>query len=164
VRLIGFTQPVGNRRFDLVAVRDPQHVGELRPRPFHHITDLRRLDRPSEHHPDLEVFRLRAHEEIADLPRKHDRVVRGVYSLLAEFQGGLAQAFPRVPQVFGEFRRQRPFGRRPAIVRFAFLNPLFTVETLAAGHASILWTSTCGHCRFRPPKGVGFIVIGGSLH
>jgi hypothetical protein len=93
--------------------------------------DLWRLDRPAEKHAGLEIVAFRPHEEIARLARKHDRMVRGVDSLIPERHRGLAQPLPCVLQILGEICGQRRFRRRPAIVRFAFFDPLFAVITLA---------------------------------
>jgi len=75
VHVVGFAQPVGDRRLDLVTMSNAEHVGVFRPRSFHHLPHLRRLDRAAEHDPQFEVLRLRPDEEVADLLRKHDRVV-----------------------------------------------------------------------------------------
>ena len=62
----------------------------------------------------------------------------GVDPLLAELGGRLAQPLPGVPQILGQILGQRRFGRRPAVVRLAFLDPLLAVVALAAGHTPIL--------------------------
>ena len=149
--LVRLPQPVRHRRLDFIAVGDADEIRELGPGALHHLAHLRRLDRASQHDPDLEVFRLRAHEEVADLLREHDRVVRRVDALLAELDRRLAQAFPRVLQVLGQFRRERRFGRRPAVVRFAFLDPLLAVKTLVARHDDILGWPIRGPSR-KPSK------------
>src|SRR5262245_14289744 len=96
--------------------------------------NLRRSNRPSEKHGDLEKVALRPHEEIAGLAREHDRIVRRVDALVAKLGGRLAQALPRVTQIVGELLRQRGLGRRPTVVRLAFLDPLLAVIALASGH------------------------------
>ena len=65
-------------------------------------------------------------------------MVRRVDPLLAELRRRLAQPLLRVLQVLAQIPRQRRFGRRPAIVRFAFLDPLLAVIALVARHAVIL--------------------------
>ena len=91
----------------------------------------------AEEHADFEEVLLRTHEEVAGLAREHDRLVRGVDPLIAERRRGLAQPLPRVPQILGEIPRQRRFGRRPAVVRLAFLDPLLAVVALSTGHAQL---------------------------
>jgi hypothetical protein len=94
-------KPVGDRRFDLVAVRDANEIGVLERRTFHHVPDLGCLDRATEHDPDLEIFRFRPNEEVTDLPREHDRVVRGVNALLAELDGRFVNPLVCLSEILG---------------------------------------------------------------
>ena len=120
------------RRLHLVAVLDVKDVEDLGFRRPVHPPDLRGFQPAVEEHADFEELLLRAHEEVARLPREHDRLVRGVDPLIAEGRGGFAQPLPGVPEILREVRGQRPFGRGPAVVRLAFLDPLFAVITLVA--------------------------------
>src|SRR5262245_4349466 len=136
------------------------HVNDM------HFLDSRRLNHPSnlrgfhdapEEHAELQEIPLRAYEEITGPPREHDRAVRRVDPLVAEFASGLAQPLPRVPQIFGKVGGQRGFGGRPAIVLVTFLDPLFAVVALSTGHVVIVsgcsrdggrasgcfWTASC---------------------
>ena len=142
VVLIGrLPQPVGDRRFDLVTMSDANDVRELRRSTLHDAADLRRPQRASQHDADLEIFRLRPHEEVTDLPREHDRVVRGVDALVAEFDCRLPDPIVGILQVLGQILGQRRLRRRPAVMRLAFINPLLAVVTLVARHFFIVWTS-----------------------
>ena len=62
------------------------------------------LDGAAEEDDQLEGVPLRAHEEVARLPREHDAVVRRVDALVAEVGRCLAKAFPRFHQVVRESR------------------------------------------------------------
>ena len=101
--------------------------------------DLRRFHGAAEEDTDFEETSLRPHEEVTRFARKHDRAVRRVYPLIAELGGRLTQPFPRITKVLRQVLRQRSLGRGPAIVWGAFLDPLFTVITLASWHDFILW-------------------------
>jgi hypothetical protein len=115
-------------------MRDAEHVRDLGFRRPIDAPDLRRVDGAAEKHAHFEVGFLRPHEEIAGLAGEHDRVMRGVDPLFAECRGGLAEPLPRVEQILGKVARQRGFGRRPAVVRCARLNPLLAVIALVSGH------------------------------
>ena len=65
------------------------------------------------------------------------RFVRGVDPLLAERDRRLAQPLPGVQKIFRQILRERGVGRRPAVVRLAFLDPLLAVAALSTGHASL---------------------------
>ena len=95
---------------------------------------LRRLQRARQEDAELEEVLLRPDEEVARLARKHDRVVRRVDALLAEVGRRLAQPLPRVPEILRQILGQHRLGRRPAVVRFVFFDPLLAVVTLVAGH------------------------------
>ena len=66
----------------------------------------------------------RTHEKVAGRSREHDRGARRVDPLIAKRGSGFAHALPRFAQVVGQMLGQRGFGRRPAIVRLALLDPL----------------------------------------
>ena len=118
------------RRFDLVAVPDVKDVVDLGFRRPVDPPDLRGFQPAVEEHAHFEELLLRAHEEVARLPREHDRLVRRVDPLVAEGRGGFAQPLPGLLEILGEVSRQGPFSRGPAVVRLAFLDPLFAVITL----------------------------------
>src|SRR5712671_3860773 len=99
LQLVRLTQPIGDRRFNFVPGGDPDHVRELRLRSSEHAPHLRRPERPRKHDANLEESCLRANEEIADLAREHDRMVRRINPLLAKLHGGFAQPLPCVLQV-----------------------------------------------------------------
>src|SRR6185436_4603544 len=98
---------------------------------------LRRLDRAAQEDIDLEPLPLRPDEEVADLAREHDAAARGIDALLADLDGSLAQALPRFAQFLRELRGERVLGRGPAVVVFAFFDPLLAVVALASRHASV---------------------------
>jgi len=100
---------------------------------------LRSLQRATEKYAEFEKVFLRTHEEIARLARGHDRLVRGVNPLIAEGNGCLAQPFPSIPQIVGEFLRQSRFSGRPTVVLFSVLDPLLAVIALSTGHISELY-------------------------
>jgi len=108
---------------------DVQHVQRLRRRGADRLLDLRRLDGAPEKHVHFEKAAFRADEEIARLPREHDRLVRGVDPLPAELGGRLPQPFPGLAQVVVEVGGERGLGCRPAVVRLAGLDPLLAVIT-----------------------------------
>jgi hypothetical protein len=58
--------------------------------------------------------------------------------LLAEFHRSCAEPRVRVLQLFGEITGQRRLGRRPAVVVFAFFDPLLAVVALVRLHRVIL--------------------------
>jgi hypothetical protein len=59
--------------------------------------------------------------------------------LIAEGNGCLAQPFPSIPQIVGEFLRQSRFSGRPTVVLFSVLDPLLAVVALSTGHTSELY-------------------------
>ena len=77
----------------------------------------------------FEIFLFRTHEEIACLPREHDRVVRCGDALLTECSRCFAQPFPRLAEVIGKMTRQSGLRCAPAIVRLSVRDPLLAVET-----------------------------------
>jgi hypothetical protein len=81
-------------------VGDPDEVDAFGLRCFIHTPDLRRFDGPGKEDADLQVFLPGAREEVARLPRKHDRVMRRVDALFAELRGRFTQALPRLAQLF----------------------------------------------------------------
>ena len=81
---------------------------------------------------------MRPHEEVTGLPRKHDRVVRCVHSLIAELDRRVPKPLPCIAKFLGQVFRQCLFRGRPAIVLNALGNPLLAVVTLVTLHASIL--------------------------
>ena len=121
--LVGLPKPVRKRRLHLVAVDDAHHVRDLRLRALIGAPHLRVLQPARQEDADLEEALLRPDEEVAGLAREHDRVVRRVDPLIAEIGGGLAQPLPCLPQIVRQIPGQRRFGRRPAVVRFAVLDP-----------------------------------------
>jgi hypothetical protein len=95
-------------------------------------------ERATEKYAEFEKIAFRAHEEVAGFARKHDRFVRGVYSLLTKGSGGFAHPFPSVPQVVGEVLCQSRFGSGPTIVLFSVLDPLLAVVALSTPHPQIV--------------------------
>src|SRR5438552_2092613 len=93
-RLVGLSQPIRNRRLDLIPMRDPCEIDDLCFRRPIDTLDLRRFDRPPQKQADFEITFPRPHEEIARLAGKHDRVMRRVDPLLAELDGRFAQPQP----------------------------------------------------------------------
>src|SRR5439155_222060 len=91
-----------------------------------------------EEHAHLQVAPPRPHEEVEGVAREHDRSTRRVDPLVAESDGSLAQPLPRVAQVIGQILGQRRLGRRPTVVRCAFLDPLVAMVALASGHPLIV--------------------------
>ena len=114
---------------------------------------LRRLQRAAEEDAELEEGPLRAHEKVTGLSREHDRLVRRIDPLIAESDGRFAQPLPGVSQVLGEILGERRFGRRPAVVLLAFVNPLLAVVALPAGHAPIVTGGRRGPLDRRRPGG-----------
>jgi hypothetical protein len=135
---VGFAQPVSQRRFDLVAVRHVNDVDQFRRRLLLHAANQRRSNVTAEKDANLQVAPARPHEEVAGIPREHDRRAGRVNPLLAELDGGVAQPLPRVTQFLRQICRQRGLGGRPAVVRLAWFDPRFAVITLAAGHWRIV--------------------------
>src|SRR4051794_1990857 len=121
-------------------MRDVDDVEDLRPRGRIRPLHLRRAQPAAEEDADLEVLPLRAHEEVAGRAREHDRFVGRIDALIAEIGGSLAQPLPRVLQVLRQVGGQRRLGGRPAVVRFACLDPLLAVIALVASHHSILYS------------------------
>jgi len=64
--------------------------------------------------------------------------MRRVDALFAELLGRFTQALPRLAQILRQVLRERRLGGRPAVVRFAFLDPLLAVVALSTGHATIM--------------------------
>jgi len=81
-------------------------------------------------------FGLRVSEALA---LKWADVLRGVNPLIAGGNGCLAQPFPSIPQIVGEFLRQSRFSGRPTVVLFSVLDPLLAVIALSTGHISELY-------------------------
>ena len=136
--VVGLAKPVRDRRFDFVTVSNRNNVGEFGFRRRLDAADLRRLHSAPEEDADLEVRSLWPDEEVARPAGEHDRVVRRVDALLTEVGRRLAHAFPGIAQVVSELVRQRRFGRRPAVVCLAFLDPLFAVIALSTRHRTIV--------------------------
>jgi len=80
-------------------------------------------------------------EEVARVARKHDARSRRVDALVAELGRGLAQPLPRLSKILGEIVSQRRLGRRPAVVRLAFLDPLLAVMALVSFHPDAKYRS-----------------------
>src|SRR5262245_19795093 len=121
-------------------MRDSQDVRDLRLRSPADLPHLRRLHLAAEEDAHFEMAAPRPHEEVARVARKHDARARRVDALLAERHRGLAQPLPCVQQIFREILRERRLGRRPAVVRLAFLDPLLAVIALASLHSPIVAT------------------------
>src|SRR5215469_14992554 len=68
--------------------------------------------------------------------------MRGVYPLIAEGNGGLAQSFPGILQIFREIPGQDHFSGRPTVVLFSVLDPLLAVVAQSTGHAPIVIVMT----------------------
>jgi len=117
-------------------VADLDVMPEFRLRGRAGAADLRRLHFTAEKDTDFEETLLGANEEITDIASEHDALVRGVDALLAELDGGFAEALPGVAEVVGEMGRERGFGRGPAVVSLAFFDDLLAVVTDVAGHTS----------------------------
>ena len=94
---VRFLEPFSHRWFDLVTVPDLNDVRDLGGGDAIHAPNPRRLERPAEEHAHLEEVLLRPHEEVAGLPREHDRVVRGVDPLVSEGGRRCRAAAPRPP-------------------------------------------------------------------
>ena len=135
---IGFPEPVGDRRFDLVAVHDPNGVSEFRFRGTVHAVHLGSLHLPAKEDAEFKEISLGAHEEIAGMPREHDGLVGRVDPLVAELDSRFADSFPCVPQVVGEPSGEGCFGRSPAIVFLPFLDKVLAMVAYPSRHAS-LW-------------------------
>ena len=125
---LGFRRPV-----------NPSHVGSLQ--------------RATEENTEFEKIPLGTHKEVAGLAREHNRLVRGVNPLIAEGNGRLAQPFPSIPQIVGEFPRQSRFSGRPTVVLFSILDPLLAVMAFPTGHTSELYwrLSRNWHCSVCSP-------------
>jgi len=85
---------------------------------------------------NLENSLFRPDEEVARFSGKHDRVVRGVNALFAEFSGGFPQSLPGIHKIFGEVRSQRFLRGCPAVVRLTLFDFLVAVVTFF--HAQIV--------------------------
>jgi hypothetical protein len=55
--------------------------------------------------------------------------------LISQGDGGLAQPFPGVEQIFREILCESRLRSCPAVVLLPFLDPLLAVVTLSTGHA-----------------------------
>ena len=99
---------------------------------------LRGLQRAAKEHADFEEVRLRTHEEVARLARKHHRFVRGVDPLISERDGSLAQPLPGVLEISREILRESRFGRGPTVVLLPFFDPLLAVVALSTCHGAIV--------------------------
>jgi hypothetical protein len=135
-KLVCFPKPISNRCLDLIAVLDVNDVIHLGLRCGVASLHLRSLQRATEENAEFEKIPLGTHEEVAGLAREHDRLVRSVNPLIAEGDGCLAQPFPSIPQIVGEFPRQSRFGSRPTVVVFTILDPLLAVVAFSTGHTS----------------------------
>ena len=58
--------------------------------------------------------------------------------MIAEGNGCLAQPFPSIPQIVGEFLRQSRFASSPTVVLFSVFDPLLAVVALSTGHTRIV--------------------------
>ncbi len=135
-KLVCFPKPVSNRYLDLIAVLDVNDVIHLGLRCGVASSHLGSLQRATEENAEFEKIPLGTHEEVAGPAREHDRLVRSVNPLIAEGDGCLAQPFPSVPQIVGEFPRKSRFSGRPTVVLFSVLDPLFAVVALSTGHTA----------------------------
>jgi hypothetical protein len=81
-------------------------------------------------HGQLEPVPLGTDEEVARCSGEHDAAAGRIDPLLAELDRGFAKTIVSVLEVFGEILRQGGFGRRPAVVRLAFGDPLLAVVAL----------------------------------
>ena len=135
-KLIGFPKPVSNRCLDFIAVLNVNDVIYLGLRCRVASSHLRSFHRATEENAEFEKISLGTHEAVAGLAREHDRLVRSVNPLIAEGNGCLAQPFPSIPQIVGEFLRQSRFSGRPTVVLFSVLDPLLAVVALSTEHAS----------------------------
>src|SRR5215472_8376712 len=138
-QLVRFLKPVCNRRLDFVAVLDVNDVIHLGLRCPVTSSHLRSFQLATKENAEFEKISLGTHEEVAGLAREHDRLVRGIDSLIAEANGRLAQPFPSIAQVVRKFPRQGRFGRRPTVVFFSVLDPLLAVVAFSTRHTSELY-------------------------
>ncbi|HTU48701.1 MAG TPA: hypothetical protein VMF91_26805 [Bryobacteraceae bacterium] len=127
-------KPVGDRRLDFISMGDPDQVVKFRFRGLIYAPHLGSFEPPSQEDTQFEIFLFRTHEEVAGFPREHDRVVRGVDTLLAESSRRFAQPFPRLAKIIGKMTRQSSFCCAPAIMRFSLPDPLLAVVTFVTGH------------------------------
>jgi hypothetical protein len=132
-QFVGFPKPVSNRCLDFIAVLDVNDVIYLGLRCPVASSHLRSLQRATEENAEFEKIPLGTHEEVAGLAREHDRLVRSVNPLIAEGNGCLAQPFPSIPRIVGEFLRQSRFSGRPTVVLVSVLDPLLAVVALSTG-------------------------------
>ena len=111
--VVGLFEPIGNRRFDLIAMDDPNVMRGFAFRGLKGMADQRVLQRAGEKEPDFQVLLLWPDKKVTDPSRKHDGVVGGVDSLRTEFHSSLPQPFPSVFQVFGQLTREVCFSSDP---------------------------------------------------
>ena len=102
----------------------------------HGLPYLRRFQRATKEHADFKKRTLRTHEAVAGLAREHDRIVRGVDSLLAQVGRGFPEPLPGFLQVLGQVGSQCAFGRGPTVVWLALSHFLLAVVT-ASGMATV---------------------------
>jgi hypothetical protein len=88
---------------------------------------------PSQEDTHFDVILSRTYKEVAGFPREHDRVMRGVDTLLTESSRRFTQP-PRLAEIIGKTARQSGFRCAPAIMRFSLLDPLLAVVTFVTGH------------------------------
>jgi hypothetical protein len=115
-------------------VNDAKDVRHLCARHGLGASHLRRRLRAPEEDADLEKTAFRANEEVAGAAGEHDGPPRRVDPLPAKGSSGLAKTLPRLPEIVAQVFGEGGFRGRPAIVRFAGLDPLLAVMTLAPGH------------------------------
>ena len=113
---------------------NPDQVVQFRFRSLIYSPHLGSFEPPSQEDTQFEILLFWTHEEVAGFPREHDRVVRGVDTLLPESSRCFAQPFPRLVKIIGKMTRQSGFCCRPAIMRLSLLDPLFAVVTFVTGH------------------------------
>ncbi len=118
-------------------MRNVYDVHEFRARRALDAAYLQRAYDAAEEYAHLQEASSRTHKKVAGVSREHDRGTRRVDPLVAQFDGRLAQPLPRLPQLLGQVLCQHGFRRRPAVVRFAFRDPLLAVITLASTHPVI---------------------------
>src|SRR6185503_16223638 len=88
---VRFLQPAGEGRFHFVPVPDLHDVGDLRLRRWDRPAYLRGVQFAAEEQADLEEGPLGTHERVAGLAGEHDRLMRGIDTLVAERCRGLAE-------------------------------------------------------------------------
>ena len=137
-QFVRFAKPVCDRRFHFIPMLDVDDVHGFGFRCPIDAPYLTRLQRTAEEHADFQKISLRTHEEIAGFAREHDRLVRGVDSLISKLDGCLAQAFPGLLKILRQILREGRFRCRPAVVLLACLDPLLAVIAFSAGHVPIV--------------------------